>query len=307
MLELQNVSKYYGDTAAVDGVSFSVRPGEVVGFLGPNGAGKSTTMKMIAGLLEPSSGQILYDGQLINQNPEIITAHLGFMPEDNPLYKEMLVHEYLDFVGSLNGIEAQKRKSLAIDAVQKTGLVDKFYQPISSLSKGYRQRVGLAAAILPQPKILILDEPTEGLDPNQRLEIQSLIREIGKSRTVILSTHILPEVKQTCDRVIIIHEGKIVADNPVGELGSQAKEDLQVTLLAKGKDIDKSLRSIQGMQINSESQRGELTEFICLISSDNHPGLALFDLAKKDGWQIAELSVSTPALEDLFRSLTDSR
>jgi ABC-2 type transport system ATP-binding protein len=224
LITLDNVSKSFGRTVAVDEVSFTVDRGEVVGFLGPNGAGKSTTMRLITNFLEPDDGAVLIDGVDVREDPVGARRRIGYLPENNPLYDDMLVAEYLRFVGDLRGVGMDGPGSALDDTVQATGIAEVFYRPIGELSKGYKQRLGLAAAILHRPDFLILDEPTEGLDPNQRQEIRRLIREVGKEHTVILSTHVLPEVEETCRRIIVIHEGKIVADGSTENLMAQARD-----------------------------------------------------------------------------------
>ena len=199
-------------------MSFDVDRGEVVGFLGPNGAGKTTTMRMLTGTLQPDEGQVLFEGVTIEEDLTAAKARVGYLPEANPLYDEMLVCEYLEFVGELRGLDPAVARSGIRDAVDETDLADVFYRPISELSKGYRQRTGMAAAILHRPEILVLDEPTEGLDPNQRVEIRRLVSALGSERTVLLSTHVMQEVEATCSRLLIITKGSIAADGTVAEL-----------------------------------------------------------------------------------------
>src|SRR5712692_4394198 len=218
LLTLENVSKRFGDITAVDRVSFAVDRGQVVGFLGPNGAGKSTTMRLITQFLEPDAGEIRLDGVPLADRARDAKRRIGYLPENNPLYLEMLVADYLAFIADLRDLTGDHRLRALDEAVAATGIESVFYRPVGELSKGFRQRVGLAQAILHRPDLLVLDEPTEGLDPNQRVEIRRLISELGKDRTVILSTHVLSEVQHTCSRVLIISRGKIVADGPVDQL-----------------------------------------------------------------------------------------
>src|ERR1043166_6257142 len=220
LLSLARVSKRFNGVAAVDGVSFTVGRGEVVGFLGPNGAGKSTTMRMITQYLDPDEGAIQFDGVPLADAGEGAKRRIGYLPENTALYGEMLVSEYLEFVARLREIAPAERARATDEAVAGTQIETVFNRPIAELSKGFRQRVGLAAAILHRPDLLVLDEPTEGLDPNQRVEIRRLISDLGRERTVILSTHVLPEVQHTCSRVIIINRGRIAADGAVDELVS---------------------------------------------------------------------------------------
>src|SRR2546426_5755851 len=221
-LSLDGISKRFGGVTAVDQVSFAVDRGQVVGFLGPNGAGKSTTMRMITQYYEPDSGTITFDGVPLADAGRAAKRRIGYLPENNPLYEDMLVHDYLAFIADLRELAGLIRRQAMDAAVTATGLETVYFPPIAELSEGVRQRVGLAQAILHRPDLLVLDEPTEGLDPNQRVEIRRLIGALGKDRTVILSTHVLSEVQQTCSRLLIINRGKIVADGAVDRLIAQA-------------------------------------------------------------------------------------
>src|SRR3989441_1186703 len=217
-LSVSDVSKQFGGVTAVDHVSFAVDRGQVVGFLGPNGAGKSTTMRMITQYYEPDTGAITLDGVPLADASRAAKRRIGYLAENNPLYEDMLVHDYLAFIADLRQLEGLPRRQALDAAVTATGIESVYYRPSAELSKGFRQRVGLAQAILHRPDLLVLDEPNEGLDPNQRVEIRRLIGALGKDRTVILSTHVLSEVQQTCSRLLIISRGKIVADGPVDQL-----------------------------------------------------------------------------------------
>ena len=218
-ITIQNLTKKYGEQLALDNVSFSIQKGEVVGLLGPNGAGKSTLMKSVTGAILPTSGEIEVDGFSVLKQPIETKKKIGFLPENNPLYYEMYVKEYLQFVANLR----KENKQRIEEVIQKVGLMPESHKKIGQLSKGYKQRVGLAQAILSNPEILILDEPTNGLDPNQILEIRDVIREIGKSKTVILSTHIMQEVEALCSRVILLNKGKVISDSPIEEFKGQYK------------------------------------------------------------------------------------
>lgn len=222
-IKIENLSKRYGPQRAVDNISFEVKTGEVLGFLGPNGAGKTTTMKMITGYLSVTEGDILIGGKSLKDSGDEIKHHIGYLQENNPLYLDMPVIEYLRFCAALQGVAESKIEERIRAMVSKCGLNAEKHKKIGELSKGYRQRVGLAQAMIHDPEILVLDEPTTGLDPNQIVEIRKLIREIGKEKTVILSTHILPEVEATCDRILIINKGKIVADGTSDTLRKQAE------------------------------------------------------------------------------------
>ena len=218
MIDVQNLTKYYGDFCAVDNLSFRVPEGSILGFLGPNGAGKTSTMRILSGFMPASSGKALLSGYDVFTDPMEVKKRIGYMPELPPLYSDMRVESYLHFVGKIKGMERRKRRERVEEVIDRCGLAEKRTSLISSLSKGYKQRVGLAQAMVHDPAILILDEPTIGLDPRQIIEIRNLIKSLGKNRTVILSTHILPEVTMTCDRVLIIHRGKKVAEDTLENL-----------------------------------------------------------------------------------------
>jgi ABC-2 type transport system ATP-binding protein len=306
-LALDQVSKHFGGVPAVDDVSFAVDRGQVVGFLGPNGAGKSTTMRMITQFLEPDAGSIRMDGTPLAEAGREAKRRIGYLPENNPLYGEMLVSEYLDFVGRLRQLGADRR-SATEEAVTATGIESVFHRPIGELSKGFRQRVGLAAAILHRPDLLVLDEPTEGLDPNQRVEIRRLIGKLGQERTVLLSTHILPEVQFTCSRLLIINRGRIVADGPVDDLLARAKGGARVAVEASGTRVAERLRALEGVQTveqrEAEDGRVRLT-LTTAGAEDLRP--QVFELAKTGGWILFELHQEAGNLEDLFRQLTTDR
>ncbi|MDJ0521076.1 MAG: ATP-binding cassette domain-containing protein [Planctomycetota bacterium] len=225
MIEVRNLVKHYGPVKALQDVSFEVRPGEVVGLLGPNGAGKSTAMRIITGFLAPTSGSVLVDGVEVIDDPIACQSKIGYLPEGNPLYLDMRLREALRFVASTRGLRGEERGRAIGEAVKDAGLKGKEHQLIGSLSRGYRQRVGLAMALLHRPPILILDEPSSGLDPNQQIEMRRFLRALGHSRTVIFSSHILPEVEAVCDRVLIIHQGKLVADGSIEDVRRQGAKD----------------------------------------------------------------------------------
>jgi ABC-2 type transport system ATP-binding protein len=303
-LALERVSKRFGSVPAVDDVSFAVDRGQVVGFLGPNGAGKSTTMRMITQFLEPDSGSIRMEGIPLAEAGRDAKRRIGYLAENNPLYGEMLVSEYLEFVGRLRELGAQRR-SATEEAVAATGIEPVYHRPIGELSKGFRQRVGLAAAILHRPDLLVLDEPTEGLDPNQRVEIRRLIGHLGRERTVLLSTHILPEVQFTCSRLLIINRGRIVADGPVDDLLTRAKGGARIAVEAAGAGIAERLGGLEGVHAveprEAEDGRVRLT-LITVGAEDLRP--RIFDQAKTHGWTLFELHQEAGNLEDLFRQLT---
>ena len=305
LLALDGVSKRFGGITAVDHVSFQVDRGQVVGFLGPNGAGKSTTMRMITQFIEPDTGSIRLDGVPLDDAGREAKRRLGYLPENNPLYIEMLVSEYLDFVGRLRELPAAERRSAVDEAVAGTGLEPVFHRPIGELSKGFRQRVGLAAAILHRPDLLILDEPTEGLDPNQRVEIRHLISNLGRERTVLLSTHVLPEVQFTCSRLLIINQGRIVADGPVDQLIARAKGASRIGVEAAGNAIASRLAALPGVASVEphESSNGRERVIVTAAGADDlRP--RIFELAKAERWTLYELHQEAGSLEDLFRELT---
>lgn len=233
-ITVQNLTKIYGTQRAIDSLTFTINKGEIVGFLGPNGAGKSTTMKIITGFLSATEGTAEVEGLNVTEQPIEVKKRIGYLPEHNPLYVDMYVREFLDFMGSLYGIERKKLKNRVAEIIELVGLSAEQHKKIGQLSKGYRQRVGLAHALIHDPEVLILDEPTTGLDPNQLVEIRGLIKAIGKEKTVILSTHIMQEVEALCERVIIINHGKIVADRKVAQI------------LDEGKTVEAVFREVTG-------------------------------------------------------------
>jgi ABC-2 type transport system ATP-binding protein len=304
LLTLNRVTKRFNGVAAVDDVSFTVDRGQVVGFLGPNGAGKSTTMRMVTQYFEPDAGEIRLDGVPLAQAGREAKRRIGFLPENNPLYVEMLVSEYLDFVARLRELNGADRARAIDEAVAATGTESVFNRPIGELSKGFRQRVGLAAAILHRPDLLVLDEPTEGLDPNQRVEIRRLISELGRERTVVLSTHVLPEVQFTCSRLLIINRGKIVADGAVDTLVGQAAAGVRISVEAAGAQVESRLSALEGVRgvERKEASDGRLKLSVTAVGEDIRP--RIFELAKSEGWVLYELHQETGSLEDLFRQLT---
>jgi len=302
---LEHVSKGFRGVTAVDDVSFGVDRGQVVGFLGPNGAGKSTTMRMLTQYYEPDRGTIRFDGVPLPELGREAKRRIGYLPENNPLYTEMLVSEYLEFVARLRDLAGSERARSVDEAVAATTIESVFYRPIGELSKGYRQRVGLAAAILHQPDLLILDEPTEGLDPNQRVEIRRLITSLGRDRTVLLSTHILPEVQQTCSRVLIINRGRIVADGSVEDLVHRAAGAARVTVEASGQAIPERLRGLEGVrEILQQTESEGRIRAVIAAAGDHDLRPQIFRLAVAEGWTLYELHQEAASLEDLFRQLT---
>jgi ABC-2 type transport system ATP-binding protein len=306
LLALENVSKRFGAITAVDGISFSVDRGQVVGFLGPNGAGKSTTMRIINQFFEPDTGEIRLDGEPLIEVSREAKRRIGYLPENNPLYEDMFVSEYLDFIADLRELKGIGRAGAIDDSVAATGIAEVFYRPIGELSKGYRQRVGLAQAILHKPDLLVLDEPTEGLDPNQRVEIRKLIENLGKDHTVVLSTHVLPEVQHTCSRLLVIHEGKIAADGPVERLIAQASGAVQITVEATGEGVAEEIGRVEGVHRVNQSHQEATGRVSVVLTADSARDVrpVIFALAKSKGWTLFELHQETRSLEDLFQELT---
>ncbi len=303
---VENITKKYGAQRAVDNVSFKVRTGEVLGFLGPNGAGKTTTMKAITCFLMPNEGDIKVGGLSIRENQIEIKRNIGYLPESNPLYHEMPVIDYLGFVADLQGIKKDKISDRILAMVNTCGLEGEKHKKIGELSKGYQQRVGLAQALIHDPDVLVLDEPTTGLDPNQIIEIRELIRKIGREKTVILSSHILAEVEATCDRILIINKGKIVADGTSNQLRkqSQGKEILKVSI--EGHDsntIYKALQSVQAVELVDIISKSTNT-FEVQTKPGDSSRREIFQLCVDKGWYLTELTPTETKLEDVFRELT---
>tara|TARA_B110000483_G_scaffold24537_1_gene28928 strand:+ start:19893 stop:20813 length:921 start_codon:yes stop_codon:yes gene_type:complete len=295
-VKVQNLSKLYGSQRAVDNISFDIPDGQVIGFLGPNGAGKSTTMKMIAGFIEPNAGSIEVCGIPVLEQAMLSKQKIGYLPENNPLYYDMYVKEYLSFVANVHGIRSINNR--VAEMIEMTGLDREQHKKIQHLSKGYKQRVGLAQAMIHDPEVLILDEPTSGLDPNQLEDIRSLIVNLGKEKTVILSTHIMQEVEAMCERVIILNKGKIAADNQVARLKSGNKKTQLVRLKIKGKSASK-------LQLNHVKFKDIEAGFI-LAQSNNSEVLTeeIFRYCASKEWVLQHLSQEESSLEDVFKELT---
>lgn len=307
LLTLQDVSKRFDGLVAVDRASFTVDRGQVVGFLGPNGAGKSTTMRLITQYLEPDAGAILLDGEPIARDARAAKRRIGYLPESNPLYGDMLAADYLGFIADLRRLAGPERARAIDAAVAATGIGSVFYRPIGELSKGYRQRVGLAQAILHHPDLLVLDEPTEGLDPNQRVEIRRLIEDLGRERTVLLSTHVLSEVRQSCSRLLIINRGRIVADGAMDVLMRRAEGAVQLTVEATGKGVVERLERLAGVERLEPlggATAGNGTRVRLTVGGGEDLRPEIFALAKRENWVLYELHQEQGSLEDLFRELT---
>ena len=305
-ISVQGASKVFGTTVAVDRVTFDIKKGEVVGFLGPNGSGKTTTMRLITSFYSPDGGQIFVDGVNVQDDETATRELIGYLPESNPLYEDMLVNEYLSFVADLRGIPKADYERNLERTIDETGINEVYYRPIHELSKGYHQRVGLAQAILHQPEVLILDEPTEGLDPNQRVTIRELIKSLGEERTVLLSTHVMQEVEATCERILLINRGRLVADDTVQELLTRARGLRRLFVEAEGNQIESRLNAMDGV---SSVRRLDPIEnrkrYELSISGDADLRPQVFNLAKKENWTLWELHEEASRLEDVFHVLTE--
>ncbi len=295
-IKVSSVSKFYKSQKALDSVSFSADKGQVIGFLGPNGAGKSTMMKILTGFLKPTTGAVFIDEINVLENPLDAQKIIGYLPEHNPLYEEMFVREYLQFQASIFKVD----KSQVDDCIVQVGLTSEAHKKIHQLSKGYQQRVGIAAAILHNPKVLILDEPTTGLDPNQLIEIRALIKKLGKDKTVLFSTHIMQEVEAICDRVIIIKKGQIIRDNTLVELQDKQEQNINVI-------FDSSLTSAKINQLENLISFKDLKDNTWHLRFTNNEDMRpkLFDFAQENKVKILELTTSNKNLETLFREFTN--
>ena len=304
MIHVSRLTKYYGDYPAVRDVSFDVARGQIVGFLGPNGAGKTTTMRILAGYLTATSGQATIDGLDVFWQPVAVRRRIGYMPENCPLYAEMRVHEYLHFRAGIKGLHGSERRQRIDYVLSRCWLTDVRRQLIGTLSKGYRQRVGLADTLLADPAVLILDEPTAGLDPTQIRETRKLIRELGQEHTLLLSTHILPEVEMTCDHVIIIHRGRVAAAGPLRQLKHQAGEETVILVEAEGEVNLAAIEREEGVeQIGGDTLSG-LTRLRVRTDNPIEISQRLCALSVVHGWKIREIRPQGQTLEDLFVRLT---
>ena len=297
-IEIKDLVKIYGEQKAVDGISFKVGKGEIVGFLGPNGAGKSTTMKIITGYLGQDSGEVSVCGIPVKERPLDTRKKIGYLPEANPLYPDMYVREYLDFIAGVHAVQNKKQKIESV--ISTVGLTPEGKKKLGQLSKGYKQRVGLAAALLHEPEVLILDEPTSGLDPNQIIEIRDTIRKLGKDRAVLFSSHILQEVEALCDRVIIINKGRLIADSPLDKLRLERRSN-SVRVAFKEELAPSQLASLKGVTAvrKLSAQEWELqAEEVADVKKQ------LLELALQNNWNIVSLQSENQSLEDIFRRLT---
>lgn len=296
---VQNLLKEYGSQKAVNEISFTAEEGQVVGFLGPNGAGKSTTMKIATCFIPPTSGEIEVCGHKVTESPLEVRKLIGYLPEHNPLYLDMYVHEYLQFIGSLHELKGKALKQRVIDMVELCGLTREQNKKIGALSKGYRQRVGLAQALIHDPKVLILDEPTTGLDPNQILEIRKLIKEVSKNKTVIFSTHIMQEVQALCDRVVIINQGELVADDYVKNLQGSGK----ITEVEFSEEVELAvLEGVEGVDSVTLLASGKYS-----IAAEEDIREKIFSVSKEKGWNLVGMTSKEKSLESIFHQLTSEK
>ena len=310
MIEIKNVTKKYPNTTAVKNINFEVKDGEIVGLLGPNGAGKSTTMNMITGFIEPTSGNIIVNGYDIQKKPKKAKKEIGYMPEGVPLYKGLTVQEFIKFMADLKSIKRKEKKEAVSIVMEETGLTDVKNKLISSLSRGYKQRVSLAGALIGNPDVIILDEPTVGLDPKQITDIRKLIKELGKKHTVILSSHILSEVSQICDKVVIINQGEILAvDTPENlENKNQSNATIVITIedeKDKIKNIKNEIREIQDIELIKENDDKTKT-YSVTSSKDMDLRKKLFEILPKKGINILELKKEEATLEEAFLKLINT-
>lgn len=303
MIDVQHLTKFYGNVPAIQDVTFQIEKGEVVGFLGPNAAGKTTTMRILTGFLPPSAGTARVAGYDVFHDSLEVRRRIGYLPETVPLYPEMTVYGYLDYVARLRN--ADQRNDRIWNVMERVALDDRADDLIGKLSKGYRQRVGLAQALVHDPEVLILDEPTIGLDPNQIIEVRELIRELGKEHTIILSTHILPEVSQTCERVIIINQGRIVAMDTPDRLTTRLKgnERVFVQVAQPVEGVEEALKGINGVNAVEARNHG-VYEVECALGADRRSDIA--SMAVQRGWGLLELRPMGLSLEDIFLQLTTS-
>ncbi len=305
---VENLTKKYGAQRAVDNISFRVKTGEILGFLGPNGAGKTTTMKAITTYLMPNEGNIYVGNLSVHEKPDEIKKSIGYLPENNPLYSDMPVIDYLKFVAELHGIEKSKIRDKILEMINVTGLEGEKHKKIGELSKGYKQRVGLAQALIHDPEVLILDEPTAGLDPNQIVEIRELIKKIGREKTVILSSHILAEVEATCDRILIINKGKIVADGTSKDLRKQSEGREILKIRIEDGDKNKIFEALQ--KLETVGVVDFMKDYENAFEIQSKPELSsrkhIFDLCVKNKWVLTEMTPIETKLEDVFRELTIS-
>jgi len=309
MINVKNLSKNYGPVKAVKSIDFDINDGEIVGFLGPNGAGKSTTLKMLTGYLAPTSGSVTINNMDILEEELEIQKSIGYLPELNPIYPEMIVYDYLQFIGSIRNIKGKQFSQALGRVIEQCGLKGVLHRHIGNCSKGYKQRIGLAASMIHDPKILILDEPVTGLDPNQIVEIRELIKGLGREKLVLISSHILQEIQATVDRIIIINNGKIVADGTSEDLisNSQGSTTLSMELVNATKESLEEMKAVvPSVNLKSFSEGKDSSIAKLEYPLENDPRKDIFTYGVEKGWIILEMATTKSNLEDIFRKLTVS-
>lgn len=309
MIHVEKLTKYYDDFCAVDQINLDVEKGEIIGLLGPNGAGKTTTLRMLTGYFNPSAGDIRVKDISVYENPLAVKRLIGYLPESAPLYKGMLVYDYLDHVAKIRGLQGPAKEQRLRELADMCGLRDIMHKTIETLSKGLKQRVGLAHAMMSDPEILVLDEPTSGLDPNQIVDIREIIRKIGEEKTVILSTHILSEAEATCDRIVIINKGKIIADGSTQDIKAKngQADQIQIELLDADFDAVRStLEAVKGVQKVSQAPSDDpgLLRIHVLPEDRSDPRADIYAAIKATDWLLVDLHQETKTLETIFRELT---
>ncbi|MBI9097102.1 MAG: ATP-binding cassette domain-containing protein [Spirochaetaceae bacterium] len=305
MISIQNLTKFYDDVCAVDSMSLEIPEGQILGLLGPNGAGKSTTLRILTGYLPPTKGTIYVDGFDVRNKTKEAKTLIGYLPESSPIYPDMLVYDYLEYIADIRGLGKSQKEQRLKELSDLCGIRDVMHKTVSSLSKGYKQRVGLALAMMSDPKILVLDEPTSGLDPNQIAEIRSIIKEIGKEKTIIFSTHILSEAEATCDRVVIVNKGKIAADGSMDELKSTAQAGHMIKLSLRDADQNDAraiFSEIDGVDDVNCEVNGNQLDF--KLSSSRDLRAELYLTVKNRDWILLELQQEKKSLENVFKILT---
>ena len=305
MISINNLSKYFGETRAVDGISLEIPEGRILGILGPNGAGKTTTLRMLTGFLSPTSGSVVINDIDAGSNPLEIKKLIGYLPESSPIYTDMLVYDYLKYIADIRNISPSMISDRLQELADLCGIREGMHMGVSTLSKGYKQRVGLALALMDDPEILILDEPTSGLDPNQIAEIRTIIKEIGKKKTIIFSTHILSEAEATCDRVVIMNKGKLVADGTTDMLKGDNSGNNITRITMEHTDPDKIKTVFEGLQGVSVDRIEETKEQITVtLTAKEDQRSSIYNLIKKEDWILLEMVQEKKSLEHIFKELT---
>lgn len=304
-IEINDLAKHFGEIRAVDGVTFKVEKGEVLGFLGPNGAGKSTTMKMITGFLSPTRGQVSVCGHNVLTDPISVKAAIGYLPEGAPAYADMTPDSFLKFIADIRGFSGKAKKDAVASAAERARVLEVMYQPIETLSKGYKRRVGLAQAILHNPPVLIMDEPTDGLDPNQKYEVRTLINEMAHDKAIIISTHILEEVHALCTRNVVISRGKVEFDGTPDELEAMSRYHNAIVLTINSVDTSALKSFLEGLDIVSSVETLSNGQGVRVFPTEGqHITIALSEKVREQGWQIASLYAENGRLDEVFRHIT---